>query len=160
MSYFTLEELTRSDTAMRLGLANTPAPEQVRNLELLISELLDPLRSAWEARCRAEGWGSPAIRITSGFRSPALNRAVGGVPNSAHCSGCAADTVPANGRLREYKAFCREFLSDKSFDQLISEGELPDGTPRWMHIGRCGRDGCRRRELLSMLAGRYLPMTA
>lgn len=160
MFHFTLEELTRSDTAMRLGMDNTPAPEHVRNLELLISELLEPLRAAWEVRCRTEGWGTPAIRISSGYRSPELNRAVGGVPTSAHCTGCAADTVPANGRLREYKAFCREFLSGRPFDQLISEGERPDGTPRWIHVGSRSCDGRCRREMLSMRSGRYLPMTA
>ena len=159
MHYFTLEELTRSDTAVRLGLDNTPSPEHRHNLELLIAELLTPLRLAWEARCRTEGWGSPAIRISSGYRSSALNRAVGGVPTSAHCLGCAADTIPVNRRLREYKGFCREFLAGRPFDQLISEGEHPDGTPRWIHLGYRSRGGRQRCEMLSQRNGRFSPMT-
>lgn len=159
MRYFTLGELVRSETAVRLGLDNTPTPEIAEHLRELVVQLLDPLREAWAARCRIEGWGSPALIVSSGYRSAELNRAVGGAAASAHCAGYAADTIPANGRLRAYKTFCREFLADRAFDQLISENERPDGTPGWMHIGYRTRDGRQRRELLSMRRGCYLPMT-
>lgn len=159
MRYFTIEELVRSETAVRLGIDNTPTPEIADCLRELVVRLLDPLREAWAGRCRLENWGTPAVIVTSGYRSAALNRAVGGAATSAHCTGHAADTVPANGRMRAYKTFCREFLADRDFDQLISEDEQPDGTPGWMHVGYRTRDGRQRRELLSMRRGGYLPMT-
>ena len=79
MKYFTLSELTHSDTAVSLGIDNTATPSAVTNLEMLVSRVLDPLR---------EAWGSP---ITSGYRCPELNEEVGGVEGSYHMDGCAAD---------------------------------------------------------------------
>ena len=69
MKHFTIPELTRSDTAQRRSIDNTPTPEAVKNLTARVDNVLDPLR---------ERWGAPLI-VTSGYRSPALNTAVGGV---------------------------------------------------------------------------------
>ena len=160
MKYFSTEELTRSATARRLGLDNTPTALHRANIEMLVGQLLDPLREAWAGHCAREGWGTPALTVTSGYRSPAVNRAVGGSATSAHCVGLAADLVPANGRLGGFKAFCREWLAGQSFDQMISEDETPDGTPRWIHIGYRNAQGAQRRQLLSMSGGRYKPLTA
>ena len=66
MRHFTLQELTRSDTARRLGINNTPPASAIQALHALVNDVLDPLRDAW---------GGP-IRVTSGYRCPALNRAV------------------------------------------------------------------------------------
>ena len=79
--YFTLSELTHSDTATALGIDNTPSKEQVANLELLVHHVLDPLR---------QQWGAP-LRVNSGYRCPELNTEVCGVEDSYHMDGCAAD---------------------------------------------------------------------
>ena len=63
--------------------------------------------------------------ISSGYRGPKLNAAVGGSSTSAHCHGYAFDLVPTNGKMKEFKRFCREFLADKAFDQLISDAATP-----------------------------------
>lgn len=81
MVHFKLEEFTRSATAARFGIENNPAPEQIQNLNNLVSHVLDPLREVIK---------TPII-VTSGFRSYELNKMIGGAPNSQHLSGCAAD---------------------------------------------------------------------
>ena len=160
MKHFSMQELTRSATARRLGLDNTPSAEHTANLEMLVTQLLDPLRDAWAARCAREGWGTPALTVTSGYRGFRLNKAVGGSTTSAHCVGFAADLVPANGRLAQFKTFCRGWLAGRPFDQMISEDEDPAGVPRWIHLGYKNQQGGQRRQLLSMRGGKYSPMTA
>lgn len=81
--YFKLEELLKSDTALTSQIENLPSWSDVENLQDLATLVLDPIRQAW---------GQPLI-VTSGFRSPKLNVAVGGVPTSAHMEGCAVDIV-------------------------------------------------------------------
>ena len=153
-------EFTNSATARKLGLDNTPSAVHASNLEMLVAQLLDPLREAWAVKCAHEQWGTPALTVTSGYRGPALNKAVGGAATSAHCVGYAADLVPANGRLAEFKGFCRDWLKGKPFDQMISEDENAAGVPRWIHIGYKNQQGGQRRQLLSMVGGKYQPMTA
>ncbi len=162
MKHFTLSEFTSSATARRLGLDNTPPSEHRVNLESLVTELLDPLREAWAVRCAREQWGTPALTVSSGYRGFRLNGAVGGAAASAHCAGYAADLVPRNGRLREFKRFCRAWLAGHKFDQMISEAEDAAGTPRWIHLGYKNRQGGQRRQLLSSRAGEksYSAMTA
>ena len=118
MKYFTIDELTRSDAARRLGIVNIAPPEAVANLERLVAEVLDPLR---------EAWGGP-VHVNSGYRCQALNRAVGGRPRSQHMRGLAADVTvggpAANRRLCE--------LATKlqlPYDQLIDEQHWA-----WLHI--------------------------
>lgn len=86
MEFFTLHELSGSSTAARMGLDNTPTAEARANLTALVENVLDPLRRAW---------GRP-LRVTSGYRCAAVNRAVGGVPTSMHLSGHAADITTGN----------------------------------------------------------------
>ena len=74
--------------------------------------------------------------------------------------GFAFDLVPDNGRLADFKRFCRTWLKGRAFDQMISEDEDAAGTPRWVHIGYKNRQGGQRRQLLTMRAGKYIPMTA
>ena len=81
MKYFKIEELTHSQTAKAHSIANVPTAEALKNLEQFVCKVLDPLR---------ERWGVP-IYVNSGYRCPALNRKVGGVPNSYHLRGMAAD---------------------------------------------------------------------
>lgn len=79
--FFTLSELTKSSTASRYQINNTPSDEIIRNLQYGVDMVLDPLRRMY---------GKPIV-ITSGYRSPQLNKKVGGVANSWHTQGNAAD---------------------------------------------------------------------
>ena len=118
MKHFTLTELTRSATARRLGIDNTPSPEAVAALTQLVDNVLDPLR---------EAWGAP-LYVTSGYRCPALNRAVGGVPHSQHILGQAADvttgTIDGNRRLWQLLQSLK-----LPVDQVINEHGY-----HWLHI--------------------------
>lgn len=116
--YFTVEELCKSDTAKARGIDNTPNAEQRNNLEELITNVLDPLR---------EAYGKP-IYVNSGFRCPALNKAVGGVGNSEHLTGNAAD-IDVHTRDGNRKLFQLAQDLNLPFRQLIDESNLA-----WVHI--------------------------
>ncbi len=142
MKYFTIEELCRSNTAKAKGIDNTPNKEHKEHLVELIENILDPLR---------EAWGS-AIIVSSGYRSPALNKAVGGSSTSAHCRGYAADISPANGKMTEFKAFVKKWLKDKNFDQYINEFK---GKSQWVHVGYKNLNGNQRKQYLVFKGGKY-----
>lgn len=78
---FTLEELTKSETALRLGLDNYPTQEEINNLQTLCTYVLQPVRDYFNT----------GVKVNSGFRSVEVNAAVGGVSTSDHCRGMAAD---------------------------------------------------------------------
>lgn len=122
MKYFTIAELCRSTTANNKRIDNTPAPEIREKLQTLIEELLDPIR---------EAWGKP-IRVNSGYRCLALNKAVGGVSTSQHQKGEAADLNagdPAKNRELFDKIVEMQKTGRIAFDQLIDEAHY-----RWVHI--------------------------
>ena len=113
MKYFSIEELVKSASAERLAIDNTPPRAARRMLTILIEQLLDPIRRRY---------GAPII-VTSGYRCPALNTAVGGVANSHHIVGCAADIVgktPSN--LPLYGEALQTSQENKSH-------EHPEGAP-------------------------------
>lgn len=119
--HFTLEEFVRSDKARILGIVNAPSPTIVANLRRL---------ARFDELVRLELGGAP-MTISSGYRCPALNRAVGGARNSAHLDGLANDFIaPAFGTPLE---ICRK-LNDSylEFDQLIYERA---GSVVWVHLG-------------------------
>lgn len=120
MRYFTIEELTRSATGTRLGIDNTPPKAIVQNLMFLVSIVLDPLR---------ELYGKP-IYVASGYRCPALNKAVSGATNSQHLTGTAAD-IYVKG---ESNAVLADLLRlHLPYDQLIYEkGTIRN--PQWIHV--------------------------
>lgn len=161
MKHFTIAEFTNSATARKEGIDNTPTAEHVRNIETFTDNILDPLREAWAVRCAEERWGTPALRISSGYRGFRLNEQVKGAATSAHCLGFAADIVPVNGRRAEFKKFCREWIKGRAFDQLISEDEDTAGVPAWMHVGYKNQQSGQRRQMLSKRAGSktYTTMT-
>lgn len=159
MKYFKMSECTHSETACSRGIDNTPNAEHLAHITETIETLIDPLREAWEKQCLSNGLGSPYINISSGYRGPDLNAAVGGSTTSAHCHGYAFDLIPVNGQMREFKHFCRTFLANRDFDQLISEKENDKGVPRWVHIGYKHPNGSQRRQFLSMINGKYYPIT-
>ncbi len=127
MKHFTIHELTRSDTARRLHINNTPPASAVRALHELVDQVLDPLR---------EAWGGP-IRVNSGYRCPELNRLVGGTPTSQHQRGEAADiTVGSRSANRRLLALIKRL--DLPVDQCIDEKGC-----RWIHVSH--RRGHNRR---------------
>lgn len=143
--HFRLSELLRSDTARTLGIPNDPAPAHTENLRALCIELLEPLRAA-----------VGPLRVTSGLRRPALNRAVTGEPSSAHVVGWAADVVPVRGvRADALEGAMAWFASSNlAWDQVIRE-------PTWLHVGlRQPITGAQRRELKRKDGGRYPTWTA
>ena len=117
--YFTIEELTRSQTAALHGYDNTPNATQKRDLLRLI-DYLDGIR---------EEFGEP-IKVTSGFRSWDVNHTVGGVKKSQHLAGQAADIVPAKSpeRLRELFDLIRK---RGGYQQVIYERK---GQSVWVHV--------------------------
>lgn len=155
MKYFTLQEFIVSATTKRLGINNTPAQWQVDNINELVDKLLDPLREAWSQYCIDNNLGSGGIHINSGVRSEALNKAINGSKTSAHMLGAAADIVPTNGHMAEFKKFCIGWLKDKTFDQFISEEEDVNGTPRWIHLGYKNSKGTHRKQFLKMINNKY-----
>lgn len=114
--HFTLAELTHSQTAAREGLDNTPS-----------AEMVDALRKTAELLERVRALLGKPILVSSGYRSPLVNRAVRGAAHSAHMLGCAADfSCPAFGSPLK---ICHAIAaSDISFDQLIHEYRA------WVHI--------------------------
>ena len=137
---FTLAELTRSNTAAKLGLSNTPSPEDIARLKELCVNLLQPIRDAW----------GDAINVTSGFRGFRLNQAVKGSKSSAHCRGYAADVVPANGKIRIFKIFVKDFLKQHPqvpFDQCIDEYRSATDSS-WVHLGYANSKNLHRRQFL------------
>ena len=121
-SYFTISELTASATAQREGIDNRPTESAYHLLHVLVDQLLDPIR---------EAWGEPIV-VSSGYRCKELNALVGGVKNSHHMLGCAADIIAGNkaDNRRLFKLIQQMQQEGKiRFTQLILEG---DG--RWIHI--------------------------
>ena len=127
--HFSLDELTASQEATRHNINNTPSAKVVENLRMLAA-LLEQVR---------ELLGGNSIRISSGYRSLALNRHIGSSHTSAHIFGYAADfTCPAFGTPLEVAKKIAE--SNLKFDQLICENNA------WVHIS-C--DPKNRRQLLT-----------
>ena len=114
--HFDYEELVSSDTAKLGGIYNVPDDRQAACLALLAVEVLEPARQAY---------GKP-IRVTSGYRSERLNKAVGGNPNSQHKKGQAADIVCDD--LDELYDIIKEL---GVYDQLLLES---NGKSKWIHV--------------------------
>lgn len=118
--HFMLSEFTKSSTANSHGIPNVPNLEQVSNLQYLCREILEPLRE----------WMNEPITISSGFRCPKLNKAVGGVSNSQHLSGEAADIhLPSKEIGRRYAEF---ILENCRFDQMLFETNSQGIS--WLHV--------------------------
>ncbi|WP_233866553.1 D-Ala-D-Ala carboxypeptidase family metallohydrolase [Paraburkholderia adhaesiva] len=129
--HFTLEELTQSETATRHGISNQPGPGEMDNLVRLADEL-EQVRSLL---------GDLPVLISSGYRSPGVNRLVGGAANSDHMSGRAADFIcPGFGTPLQV---CRAISqSPIRFEQLIMEGT-------WTHFSVPALDAGARRQVLT-----------
>lgn len=122
--HFTLEELTRSQTASRNGIDNTPNEQEKSNL-LRLAWFLETLRS----KIRMIMNKRSVIIVSSGFRCEELNTAIGGSKTSAHMQGLAADISCPDMTPLELAEFIRDNMADEGYDQIIHEFE------RWVHLG-------------------------
>ena len=126
---FTLAELTKSNTATRLSISNTPDKEGIHKLRLLATELLQPLRNA-----------VGPLRVTSGYRSESLNKAIGGSNKSQHTKCEAVDLqFVKRGSMDNMRIFNAIVTLGLDFDQLILEfggatAEKDSDNPDWIHI--------------------------
>ena len=118
MKYFTISELTRSTTATKLGIINTPNTIQRERLMALVDCTLDPLR---------ELWGKP-LTVNSGFRCPELNKAVGGATSSSHMQGMAAD-ITAGSKDANRRLWYTLINSNIPYTKVINEQDFS-----WLHI--------------------------
>ena len=134
--YVSLAEVTRSDTAKRQGIDNTPQGQHLENLKVICEEVFDKVR---------EYFGVP-IFISSGYRSAGLNKAIGGSSTSDHSLGRALDLDQdghGNG-VTNMDVF--NYIKDNlEFDQLIYEFGT-DKNPDWVHVGY--RKGANRKQIL------------
>ena len=130
---FSLEEMYRSETARRCGIDNKPQTEEVvENLKALCLEVLQPLR---------DHLGKPVV-VSSGYRCKDLNKKVGGVENSQHLKGEAAD-IKVSGK-EELIDVMRYIMDQTDFDQLIRE---KSGTTEWVHVSHKSNGNNRRMVL-------------
>jgi hypothetical protein len=117
-----MKEATRSATALRLGLDNTPTEEHLDNMKLLASKIFEPLRS----------WVGGPIRINSFYRGPELNKAIGGSTRSQHMIGQAVDIDDTYGYKTNAEMF-NYIRGNLDFDQMIWEfGD--NKNPDWVHV--------------------------
>lgn len=135
-SYFTIEELSKSATAKANGLDNTPSQSVVEKLQALIDNVLDPAR---------EAYGAP-VYVHSGYRSPQVNKLVGGVSNSQHIVGEAADLDTYN--LANNRKLFAIIVEQGNFDQIIWEGN-----GEWIHVSYKGSGN--RGNIYAQVTGGY-----
>lgn len=118
--FFTLAEMTRSDTAMRHGIANQPDAPAAANLTALCTQVLDPLRDAIQS----------SITVNSGYRGPELNAKIGGARKSQHMEGKAADIQSSKVSVLDlFKTVVRLGLP---YDQVIFEAK--NRNTKWVHV--------------------------
>ena len=120
--HISYKEGVHSNTAIRRGIDNTPNDEQLNNMELIAEKIFEPLRE----------WVGGHIKINSFFRSPELNKAIGGSSKSQHCKGQAMDIDDTFGKATNAEMY-NWIKENLDFDQMIWEfGD--DDNPNWVHI--------------------------
>jgi hypothetical protein len=139
--HFKLSEFTKSDTALKHNIDNQVHDTSIAcNLTALCEKVLEPVRAI----------AGRSLAVTSGYRSAALNKRVGGASNSQHLFGEAADIVPAGGEVMAL-ALAVRMREDIPFDQLIFENRMRGGQWRqWIHISH-RRTGDNRGEVLTIV---------
>ena len=139
-----LAEVTRSETAKRKGISNMPTPEHIENFKLLAENVFQPIRDHFAV----------PIRISSGYRSAALNKAIGGagktvngvyIPASQHCTGEAID-IDMDGTSITNKQVFDYIKANLNFDPLIWEFGT-DANPDWVHVSY-ESTGKQRKQIL------------
>jgi zinc D-Ala-D-Ala carboxypeptidase len=144
---FSLHELSKSETALRMGFDNTPDEEATENLRLLCEMVLQPVRDHY----------GKGVKVNSAYRSPESNAAVGGSKTSDHCKGMAADIeIPgvANADLAQF------IMDNLNYTQLILEFYTP-GIPDsgWVHVSYDPNNLKKQELTATKVAGKtqYLP---
>jgi zinc D-Ala-D-Ala carboxypeptidase len=144
---FSLHELSKSETALRMGFDNTPDDEATENLRLLCEMVLQPVRDHY----------GKGVKVNSAYRSPESNAAVGGSKTSDHCKGMAADIeIPgvANADLAQF------IMDNLDYTQLILEFYTP-GIPDsgWVHVSYDPNNLKKQELTATKVAGKtqYLP---
>jgi hypothetical protein len=124
-AHFDLSEFTRSESAKREGLDNTPTPEHLENIKILCEKVLEPIRLRFGP-----------INISSGYRGKMLNHFIGGAVNSDHCAGRAADIdMDDTGSGVTNKEIFDYIKDNLDYDQLINEHNYS-----WVHVGYRGKE--------------------
>ena len=140
--HFTLEEMTKSMTATRKGIDNTPGSGEIKNLGNLCYEVLEPTRAHFDK----------AVSISSGFRSEALCEAIGSKKTSQHALGCAAD-FEINGVPNIQVAYW--LTNNVDFDQCIMEFfDKDDPAGGWIHVSY-DKEGSNRKQVLTFDGKKY-----
>ncbi len=134
--HISYKEATRSVTALRLGINNTPNEYQLQNMELIAEKVFEPLRKAV---------GGP-IKINSFFRCEDLNKAIGGSSRSQHCQGRAIDIDDNYGYMSNNDMY-KYIKQNLDFDQLIFEFPDDKGNASWIHVSYVDADSNRKRCL-------------
>lgn len=138
---FALREFTRSATANRFEIYNLPSREARENLTLLCEKVLQPIR---------DKWGKP-IHVSSGYRCPTLNKLVGGVSNSDHIYGCAADITTMEDTPKENAKLFALIL------EMWNNGEIPllkqcinEYGYNWLHVSYQDGRSTKRGQFISL----------
>ena len=142
--HISIKEGVYSITAKRLGINNNPNAKQLENMVTIAEEVFEPLRAYV---------GGP-IKINSFFRSPKLNRAIGGSSKSQHCQGQAIDLDDTFGRCTNAEMF--EFIKENlDFDQMIWEFGN-NKNPDWVHVSYVSPEENRNRCLRAIRDGKKI----
>jgi hypothetical protein len=148
-THLNLAEVTRSDSAKRHGIDNTPTAEHLENFKLLAEKVFEPIRLHFKE----------PIFISSGYRSKALNDFIGGSASSQHCKGQAIDIDMDGSKGGVTNKMVFDFIKSRlDFDQLIAE--FPENSnPAWVHVSYV-KTGNRKQILVAKRisgATRYIP---
>ena len=144
-----LSELTRSDSAKRNGIDNTPTAEHLENFKLLAEKVFEPIRAHFKV----------PIHISSGYRSKALNDFIKGSASSQHCQGEAIDIDMDGSSSGVTNKMVFDFIKEKvDFDQLIAE--FPENSnPAWVHVSYTKKGNRKQILVAKRISGatKYIP---
>jgi len=133
--HISYKEGVYSITAIRKGIDNEPNEEQLSNMKLVAEKIFEPVRTHFKV----------PIKVNSFFRSPDLNKAIGGSTKSQHCKGQAIDIDDTYGKIKNYDIYW--WIKDNlDFDQMIWEFGNNDN-PDWVHVSYVSPDKNRNRCL-------------
>jgi len=138
---FSLHEFTKSQTAIRNNIDNTPNEKQIKCMQEVAENLFEPLRE----------WVGGPIKVNSFFRGEPVNTAIGGEKRSQHMKGQAIDMDDTFGHKTNAEMY--HYIKDNlDFDQMVWEfgTEYPDGNPNWVHISWVSHRPNRKQEVIAI----------
>ena len=142
----TLKEATRSNTAVRFGIDNTPNETQIAMITDTAVHIVDSVRKQF---------GDSTVDVSSFFRSEKLNKKIGGSKSSQHCKGEAVDL---DSKDNELNLAIFNFVKDNlTFDQLLLEYPDEKGIPQWVHVSYVNHPKKNRGQILVKLKDKYIP---